>query len=69
MTSDITLFEDDGSADRGFGWGRHDQSIFSILVNKLNYENYAKRYKKNPKKYLKYRKDYKLKMKKIMVIK
>lgn len=29
-TTSIDLFKDDGSAERGFGAGRHDQTLFSI---------------------------------------
>jgi hypothetical protein len=38
LTADLKNFEDDGSAPLGFGWGRHDQSISSILVHKLNFK-------------------------------
>ena len=33
-SKDIRLFEDDGSSKGGFGWGRHDQIIFSIFVHR-----------------------------------
>jgi hypothetical protein len=32
---DLELFKDDGSAPGGFGDGRHDQTLFSILAHKL----------------------------------
>lgn len=35
---DISLFSDDGSAERGFGSGRHDQTLFSIYGRKLGLE-------------------------------
>lgn len=35
-SKDIKLFKDDGSSQGGFGWGRHDQTIFSIFVHKNN---------------------------------
>ncbi|MBD3231188.1 hypothetical protein GF322_00845 [Candidatus Dependentiae bacterium] len=31
LTKDLKNFQDDGSARYGFGWARHDQSIFSIF--------------------------------------
>jgi hypothetical protein len=37
LAEDITLFEDDGSAPRGFGEGRHDQALFSIFAWLNNY--------------------------------
>lgn len=38
LAADLTLFMDDGSAKLGFGEGRHDQILFSIYANKLNYK-------------------------------
>ena len=35
LSSDISYFEDDGSALWGYGFGRHDQSLFSIFVRRL----------------------------------
>jgi len=35
LTSNIKNFEDDGSAAWGYGFARHDQSLFSILARKL----------------------------------
>lgn len=37
LTKDIRYFADDGSAPEGFGYARHDQSLYSIFVrmNKL----------------------------------
>ena len=30
LSKDLKNFEDDGSAPKGFGWGRHDQTLFGI---------------------------------------
>lgn len=40
-SSDLTLFEDDGSSKMGFGAGRHDQTLFSIYAHlaKLDLNN------------------------------
>ncbi len=38
LSSDIANFEDDGSCPRGFGWARHDQTVFSIQARLLNLE-------------------------------
>lgn len=38
FASDLTLFMDDGSSKMGFGAGRHDQILFSIVANKLGYK-------------------------------
>ncbi len=35
LTKDIKNFEDDGSGPLGFGWGRHDQTLFSIRAREL----------------------------------
>lgn len=32
LADTITLFEDDGTAPKGFGWSRHDQTLFSIIA-------------------------------------
>jgi hypothetical protein len=32
---DLSYFIDDGTAHKGFGWGRHDQTLFSIQARKL----------------------------------
>ncbi len=34
---DLSLFEDDGTAPMGFGFSRHDQTIFSVQARKLGY--------------------------------
>lgn len=36
FAKDIRLFEDDGKAPRGPGFGRNDQTIFSIMAHSLN---------------------------------
>ncbi|MCX6991188.1 MAG: hypothetical protein NTX49_09040 [Chlamydiae bacterium] len=36
MTSEIEFFTDDGSAPKGFGYARHDQTLFSIKARLLN---------------------------------
>ena len=38
LAKDITFFEDDGSCPKGFGWARHDQTLFSVFVNRLGME-------------------------------
>jgi hypothetical protein len=38
LSKDIRNFFDDGSCPEGWGTGRHDQTLFSILVQKLNYK-------------------------------
>lgn len=35
LTTDLRYFEDDGSSPLGFGWARHDQTLFSIQANLL----------------------------------
>lgn len=35
LTKDLRNFADDGSAQLGFGWGRHDQTLFSIQAHLL----------------------------------
>ena len=35
LTHDLRFFQDDGSARLGFGWGRHDQTIFSVRARLL----------------------------------
>ena len=40
LAHDIANFEDDGSCPKGFGWSRHDQTIFSILARLLNLQVY-----------------------------
>ena len=37
FSKNIHLFEDDGSCAKGFGYARHDQIIFSILVHQNQY--------------------------------
>ncbi len=37
LSKDINIFFDDGSCPDGWGTGRHDQTLFSILVQKLKY--------------------------------
>lgn len=37
LSKDINNFIDDGSCPNGWGTGRHDQTLFSILVQKLKY--------------------------------
>lgn len=36
LTKEIKYFADDGTAPGGFGWGRHDQTVFSIFVRLQN---------------------------------
>lgn len=35
LTKDLRNFADDGTAPRGFGWARHDLTLFSIYANLL----------------------------------
>ena len=35
LAHDLKLFKDDGTCPQGFGWGRHDQALFSVYVNLL----------------------------------
>lgn len=37
LSSDLSVFADDGSSQMGFGAGRHDQTLYSIYVNKEGY--------------------------------
>jgi len=36
LSKDIEHFKDDGSCPKGFGWARHDQTLFSIQARLLN---------------------------------
>jgi len=38
LAKDIRNFEDDGTCPRGFGFGRHDQALFSIMAKDLGFE-------------------------------
>ncbi len=38
FTKDLKIFEDDGSSMYGFGWARHDQTIYSIFVRLYGFE-------------------------------
>lgn len=38
LSFDIANFKDDGSCPKGFGWARHDQTVFSIQARLLNLE-------------------------------
>jgi hypothetical protein len=38
LAHDIANFEDDGSCPKGFGWARHDQTVFSIQARLHNLE-------------------------------
>lgn len=38
LTKKLNFFEDDGSAPLGFGFARHDQTLFSIQARLLGYE-------------------------------
>lgn len=38
LSKDINNFVDDGSCPNGWGTGRHDQTLFSILAQKLKYK-------------------------------
>lgn len=40
LTKDIANFADDGSCPKGFGWARHDQTVFSIQARLLNMQIY-----------------------------
>jgi hypothetical protein len=35
LSSEIANFQDDGSCPKGFGWARHDQTLFSIQAHLL----------------------------------
>lgn len=37
LSFDIANFEDDGSCPKGFGWARHDQTLFSIQARLLSF--------------------------------
>jgi hypothetical protein len=36
LSFDLKNFKDDGTAPEGFGWARHDQTLFSLYARKLN---------------------------------
>jgi hypothetical protein len=38
LAADITNFQDDGSAAGGFGWARHDQTLFSIIARDAQFK-------------------------------
>lgn len=59
LAHDLKNFEDDGSTSRGFGWGRHDQTLFSIMFRKLGlkfYDEFENRKVNNSGDYISFKK-------------
>jgi hypothetical protein len=51
MSKDIRYFQDDGSAPGGFGWARHDQTLFSIVARLLHFKTFESSFSINGKEY------------------